>query len=133
MFDLVATARKGSSRNLNKLRILVSRFALEHTRTQVRFVVALIDPSSASSSSSSTPSKTKEETQRISRQRRKSGDRALYAPLMIIKTLLSASIPDITYHVLESINNVGGMTIFWVALSTPVEDLRLMTLKLMRV
>ena len=52
---------------------------------------------------------------------------------MIIKTLLSASIPDITYHVLESVNNVGGMTIFWVALSTPVEDLRLMTLKLLRV
>ena len=53
---------------------------------------------------------------------------------MIIKTLLSASIPDITYHVLESINNMGGMTMFLAnALSTPVEDLRLMTLKLMRV
>ena len=46
-----------------------------HISDLVRFVVALIDPSSTSSSSTS---KTKEETPRVSRQRRKSGDRALY-------------------------------------------------------
>ena len=109
---------------------------LDHIFDLVRFVVALIDPTSSSSPASSVQNKTEEkEPQRLSRSRSRqvSGYRALYAPLTIIKTVLSASIPDIIYRVLESMNDVGGMTIFWVALSSPVENIRLMTLRLMRV
>ena len=102
----------------------------------IRFVAALIDPSSSSSPSSSfssdQKSKNKEET-KTRGQQYQPADKSLFAPFTIIETLLSTSTSGIIHRVLGSIHDVGGLTIFWVALSSPVEKLRLMTLKLMRV
>lgn len=108
----------------------------------VHFVAVLIDPSSSSSSSSQktmseydAKKRTTTSSPRRSRTKPKTSfsDHSLFAPLTVLKTLLSTSVPGIIHRVLESLHNVGGMSIFWIALSSSVQDLRLTALKLMRI